>query len=1045
MKPIKLTLTAFGPYKDTETIDFTKLEQHKIFVISGNTGAGKTTIFDAICYALYGSASGEDRAEFRTLRSHFADEQTHTAVELVFAVKGKTYRVFRQMKHRKGNNKSETGDKIELFEIDENDVEVPAVDRFVVQDVNHKLTQILGLTKDQFSQIVMLPQGEFRKLLTSSTDNKEEILRKIFRTEKFERLEQLVGQKYKQRQEEVKEQLAEQQALIAQVKELLATPHSDAVKTLFEQPDFNTNQLVVALHEEETQLKQMLEQIIVEKQNVQLQLTDARQLLSEKEQLNEKIMRKQILTERLEQLSLQQAGYEQWKHKLQTATHAIEVAWVEKAKQEAQLRLKQEIDQLERQRQQLALLTGQLADAKHNFADALSKEEERKQLAIAIHQIEELMPIVNEFNELQQQLVLREKLLQQEQVKLQTETDQLQQAKDHIKQLKQTMSQYEQAKFDLVNLSKQKEETLRQGKLVSKLLEHIKLINTMKQDEVHALKLFEDQQSSYSKLEQRWINAQAAILASHLHDHEACPVCGSVEHQQKAKLEAEAPTKQQLDNEKTKLDHQHHQVLELQAKLQSSLTQIRSYADDIHHSAISNQLTQLTDNVSAVEHDLTLLQLQLRELWKEQQVKFEQLEQANGLYEQAKQQLEAQEQKLEVAEQQLMHTTKQVEQLNLQFTAQQVKLNELKQRIPGQINSFSELEQQYKEKKLVLEQLELQYKQAEVLMQELDKKYTALISTIQFAEQTVIESERLFVKAEQDFVDKLKEYEFSSVEQYLNAKLSEQQIEQLKHQIQKYEQELLTIKHELQLLEAIIKDQAFTSTDEIKEKIAQYELSFEQILKNEAGKQQLIKQLVGSMNRLTALAEQLSTKEQEVSMIHDLFLTVKGDNRLKLSYERYILIDYLEQIIVMANLRLKRLTNGQFELKRSDRLEANGKQSGLGLDVYDSFTGQNRDVKSLSGGEKFNASLCLALGMTDVIQSSQGGVSIEMMFIDEGFGSLDEEALQKAILTLIDLQRAGRMIGVISHVQELKDALDACLEVTKSRDGHAKAQFVIKR
>src|SRR5690606_14793911 len=132
-------------------------------------------------------------------------------------------------------------------------------------------------------------------------------------------------------------------------------------------------------------------------------------------------------------------------------------------------------------------------------------------------------------------------------------------------------------------------------------------------------------------------------------------------------------------------------------------------------------------------------------------------------------------------------------------------------------------------------------------------------------------------------------------------------------------------------------------------------------------------------------------------------------------------------------------------LQRSDRLEARGRQSGLGLDVYDAYTGQNRDVKSLSGGEKFNASLCLALGMTDVIQASQGGVSIEMMFIDEGFGSLDEEALQKAIATLIDLQRAGRMIGVISHVQELKDALDACLEVTKSRDGHAQARFVIKK
>ncbi|MNG01373.1 Nuclease SbcCD subunit C [compost metagenome] len=171
---------------------------------------------------------------------------------------------------------------------------------------------------------------------------------------------------------------------------------------------------------------------------------------------------------------------------------------------------------------------------------------------------------------------------------------------------------------------------------------------------------------------------------------------------------------------------------------------------------------------------------------------------------------------------------------------------------------------------------------------------------------------------------------------------------------------------------------------------------------------------------------------------------VKGDNSLKMSFERYILIEYLDQILHAANERLRGLSDGQFVLLRSDRLEARGRQSGLGLDVYDAYTGQNRDVKSLSGGEKFNASLALALGMTDVIQSHQGGISIEMMFIDEGFGSLDEESLSKAILTLIDLQKAGRMIGVISHVQELKQAFPAAIEVSKTKEGHSRASIVLK-
>ncbi|WP_280522986.1 SbcC/MukB-like Walker B domain-containing protein, partial [Paenibacillus pasadenensis] len=191
-------------------------------------------------------------------------------------------------------------------------------------------------------------------------------------------------------------------------------------------------------------------------------------------------------------------------------------------------------------------------------------------------------------------------------------------------------------------------------------------------------------------------------------------------------------------------------------------------------------------------------------------------------------------------------------------------------------------------------------------------------------------------------------------------------------------------------------------------------------------------------------ARRCAATESELEEVADLHEMLKGDNALKISFERYILIEFLEQILHAANERLHELSSGQFVLERSGRLEARGRQSGLGLDVYDSYTGQNRDVKSLSGGEKFNASLALALGMTDVIQSSRGGVSIEMMFIDEGFGSLDEESLGRAISALADLHEAGRLIGVISHVQELKDAFPAVLEVSKTKEGHSSTRLLLK-
>ena len=187
MSPLTLSLQAFGPYKGKEVIDFQSLGQEQLFVISGKTGAGKTSIFDGICFALYGQASGSDRDSSDMLRSHFAEEDVHTEVELTFELNGKIYRVLRRLAHLKGNNKSKTGDKYELFEKLETK-ERPVVDRQIVSEINKRLEEMIGLTYEQFKQIVMLPQGEFREFLLSNTDNKEDILRKLFKTARFTQL-----------------------------------------------------------------------------------------------------------------------------------------------------------------------------------------------------------------------------------------------------------------------------------------------------------------------------------------------------------------------------------------------------------------------------------------------------------------------------------------------------------------------------------------------------------------------------------------------------------------------------------------------------------------------------------------------------------------------------------------------------------------------------------------------------------------------------------------------------------------------------------------
>src|SRR5690625_1449014 len=249
MKPIRLSLTAFGPYKDTEVIDFTKLTDHHLFVISGATGAGKTTIFDGIAFALYGSASGEDRENITMLRSHFAEDNVHTAVELLFELKGRTYRVLRQLGHQKKGNKSKTGEKYELYEIIE-DSEVPCVERQMVSEINAKIEEIIGLTQDQFKQIVMLPQGEFRKLLTSETENKEAILRRLFKTERYQQMNSLL----KERRDKVEQLFRQERHLLDQyINNIMTSFEQREANPLFQllkMDNFLPSQVVTALVEE---------------------------------------------------------------------------------------------------------------------------------------------------------------------------------------------------------------------------------------------------------------------------------------------------------------------------------------------------------------------------------------------------------------------------------------------------------------------------------------------------------------------------------------------------------------------------------------------------------------------------------------------------------------------------------------------------------------------------------------------------------------------------------------------------------------------------
>jgi exonuclease SbcC len=276
------------------------------------------------------------------------------------------------------------------------------------------------------------------------------------------------------------------------------------------------------------------------------------------------------------------------------------------------------------------------------------------------------------------------------------------------------------------------------------------------------------------------------------------------------------------------------------------------------------------------------------------------------------------------------------------------------------------------------------------------------------------------------------------------VKLNDQQQATLQGELEAFKKAVASAVEIIGQLERELAGKGLTDLVQMNEEIVRASADLERITMAYQEWRSQLQELERLKVSVVAVSEQMKAQEEQWQQVKDIYDVLRGDNPQKLSFERYVLIEFLEQILHAANERLRALSGGQFVLQRSDRLEKHNRQSGLGLDVYDAYTGMNRDVKSMSGGEKFNASLCLALGMTDVIQAHQGGVSIEMMFIDEGFGSLDEDALNKAIETLIDLQQSGRMIGVISHVQELKAAFPAVLEVRKTKEGHSTTSILLK-
>ncbi|WP_368906550.1 AAA family ATPase, partial [Bacillus wiedmannii] len=532
MRPIQLIMTAFGPYKQKEVIDFNDLGDHRIFAISGNTGAGKTTIFDAICYVLYGEASGEERSDTSMLRSQFADDNMYTSVELTFQLKGKRYEIKRQLGHKKQGNKTITGHAVELYEVIDEE-KVPAVDRFHVTDVNKKLEDLIGLSKHQFSQIVMLPQGEFRKLLTSETENKEEILRRIFKTDRYKLMRELLDQKRKQWKDVLQEKQKERELYFRNVFKL---PIRDGalLETLVEQEHVNTHQVVEALEQETDVYKAEVEQLQVEQEVQTKQLKDAETRFHAAKSINEKFIDLQQKNEKYNTLQENRTVIEMKEKSFRRAEQAKRLLpfeqWYEEAmqnEQNAESLLKQIIAKKEN-------VTKSFELAQEKYEVVKNKEPERENAKKLVQRLEELQPIIASLAEKQLNLQNAEiqigklkESMQNLDRQLDEHTNQKQLMSSELQQLERALEQYVDKVEELTNMRED-------AKVLKQAFDVWQEKQKFEKEKEAAYNKMQLAVNAYENMERRWLSEQAGILALHLHDGESCPVCGSTNHPKKA-------------------------------------------------------------------------------------------------------------------------------------------------------------------------------------------------------------------------------------------------------------------------------------------------------------------------------------------------------------------------------------------------------------------------------------------------------------------------------------------------------------------------------
>ncbi len=921
MRPIRLTMSAFGPYADLTVIDFGQLGKNGLYLITGDTGAGKTTIFDAITYALYGEASGDLRSA-EMFRSKLADAGTSTWVELVFEYNGKSYTVKRNPEYERPKNRGEG------VTVEKADASLIYPDGRVIakqKDVNAAIVDIMGIDRDQFTRIAMIAQGDFLKLLNASTEERKKIFRKIFHTNNYSTLQDALKQKYldvvkkyDEQKSGIRQYLAgiyclDDDPLIVEVKKARegALPMADVMDLL--------ERLDASEHAADDELTN-------EANTVDKQIAECVGILA---QAN---MRKQS-----------KESYETAIKKIEELNGLLTEA---KAQWEADVAEKPQIDTLSEQI--------------HMWKQSYEQYDTLAKLNDDIRQATDTLQTQTQENSSQQEQIEK---MTDDWEKLQEEYESVKTADVMLGKAEAELSElmHEDEKYETIL---QKTEGVRKSEIA---------LQTLQSRYVEKSEIASQKGKAYDSSYKAYLDEQAGVLAQTLKVGVPCPVCGSIEHPAPAVTSAIAPTRDELNRMKDAYEAAMNDAAKASEEASAKKESVEESKKMIMSDAAQLFAVSAYDDIGKALSDK---RTQLSETIREKKAQCDELRNHS------------------------------------------LRKTELDEVIPQQKSQIDSLREQNSELRNIISS-------SQTLLQEWEKQQKELTEKLPYAQKSEVMAACDAASKKKDELQKAiddSEREVNRLQQEITGWQATKE-EAAKNISVEEECDVPAIEQQKKELERI-KSDITTKQKEIAIRMS--------------GNSTILKNLQSS-------CDEIEKTEQQLTCLKALSDTANGNvsGKEKIMLETYIQSTYFDRIINRANVRFMMMSGGQYELIRQTIVENKKSQSGLELNVIDHYNGSERSVKTLSGGESFMASLSLALGLSDEIQSAAGGIRLDTMFVDEGFGTLDEETLQQAMRALHQLTDGNRLVGIISHVSDLKNRIDKQIIVKKDRIGQSTARIVL--